>query len=167
MIKDIPRDTVKEQIKDIRLDTRKELILDTIKEQIRDTFEEGVFDRDRRSRRTSPFRDERRSTRASVPLRAAVRPRWSHRLRARRRPVAAADCRARSSSWMRSCSKLAEHLAQMEGMRQSLQAQYDEHQRCWRSSSKSMTSPAAEAAAGDPGDFARTGSTRGARDPAP
>ncbi len=46
--KDLIADTIKEQIKDVRLDTRKELIVDTIKEQIKDvrfdTRKEAVLD---------------------------------------------------------------------------------------------------------------------------
>ena len=165
MIKDIPRDTVKEQIKDIRLDTRKELILDTIKEQIRDTDEEGVFDRDQ-SRRTSPFRDDRRSTRACA-ITGGARPfAWSHRLRA---PTASGGGGLQRLDRAAGCAAAA--------TRGAPRADGGSASRCrrntmnisarWRSSFKSMTSPAAEGAAGDPGDFARTGSTRGARDPAP
>lgn len=43
-IKDGRLDTRKELVKDIRLDTRKELVLDTLKEMIRDTIKEGAFD---------------------------------------------------------------------------------------------------------------------------
>jgi hypothetical protein len=126
-IKDIPRDTVKELIKDIRLDTRKELILDTIKEQIRDTIKEGVFD-------PGPTIQEN----VTLPGRPPIGPRVGP-ITGGARPFAVvtpsqgtptagggAELQRSIEQLDAQLQQLAEQLAQMEGARQSLQAQYDE-----------------------------------------
>ena len=126
-IKDIPRDTIKEQVKDIRLDTRKELILDTIKEQIRDTIKEGVFD-------PGPTIQEN----VTLPGRPPIDPRVGP-ITGGARPFAVvtpsqgtptagggAGLQRSIEQLDAQLQQLAEQLAQMEGARQSLQAQYDE-----------------------------------------
>jgi hypothetical protein len=126
-IKDIPRDTIKEQIKDIRFDTRKELIFDTLKEQIRDTIKEGVFD-------PGPTIQEN----VTLPGRPPIDPRVGPITGGARpfavvtpsqgTPPAGGDVGLQRSidQLDAQLQQLAEHLAQVEAARQSLQAQYDE-----------------------------------------
>lgn len=126
-LKDIPRDTIKEQIKDIRLDTRKELILDTLKEQIRDTIKEGVFDPGTTIQET-----------ITLPGRPTIGPRVGP-VAGGARPFAVVTphqgtpSAGGSTELQRSIEQLdaqlqqfAEQLAQLEGARQSVQAQFDE-----------------------------------------
>ncbi len=128
VLKEIPRDTVKEQIKEIRFDTRKELILDTVKEQIQDTIKEGAFD-------PGPTIQENVTLPGRPPIGPRVGPVGAQPFAVvtphQGAPGAAA---AGGNAGLQSSieqldaqlQQLAEQLAQIEGARQSLQAQYDE-----------------------------------------
>ncbi|MEO5741847.1 MAG: M12 family metallopeptidase [Vicinamibacterales bacterium] len=126
-IKDIPSDTVKEQIKDIRVDTRKEQIFDTLKEQIRDTIKEGTFD-------PGPTLREN----VTLPGRPPIGPRVGPVVGGAQpfavvtphqgTPSEGGDAGLQSSidQLDGQLQQIAEQLAQLEGTRQSLQAQFDE-----------------------------------------
>jgi hypothetical protein len=130
VLKEIPRDTVKELIKDIRLDTRKELILDTLKEQVRDTIKEGAFD-------PGGTLAEQVVTPGRPPI--LVQPGGPGPVVGGARPfavatphqggpagAAAAGLKSQIEQLDGQLQQIADQLAQVEGARQSLQAQYDE-----------------------------------------
>jgi hypothetical protein len=126
-IKDIPRDTIKEQVKDVRLDTRKELILDTLKEQVRDTIKEGAFD-------PGPTIREN----VTLPGQPSIGPRVGPAIGGAQpfavvTPHQGTPSAGGGAGLQRSIEQLdaqlqqlAEQLVQVEGARQSLQAQFDE-----------------------------------------
>jgi hypothetical protein len=128
-IKEGPHDTRKEVIKDIRFDTRKELVLDTIKEQIRDTFKEGAFD-------PGPTLAEGVITPGRPPV---VQPGLGPAVLGGARPFAVATSQQNPQNPGGAAGlqdsivqvdaqlqQIADQLAETEGARQSLQAQYNE-----------------------------------------
>ena len=136
-IKDGLADTRKELIKDIRLDTRKELILDTqkeqvfdtLKEQIHDTIKEGTFD-------PGPTLAENLVTPGPQvvqpgplvgPVVGGVRP---FALATRQQtPTPASGAAGLQDTIVQldqQLQQLAEQLAQYEGAKETLQAQYNE-----------------------------------------
>jgi Astacin (Peptidase family M12A) len=129
VLKEIPRDTIKEQIKDVRFDTRKELILDTFKEQIRDTFKEGPFDPGPTLAEAViiPGRPPVVQPGLGPPVPggarpfAVVTPQHTPQL-----PPSAAGLQDSIAQLDTQLQQIADQLAQAEGVRESLQAQYNE-----------------------------------------
>jgi hypothetical protein len=130
VVKEIPRDTQKELIKDIRLDTRKELILDTLKEQIRDTIKEGTFDPGPTlaENLVTPGRPPVVQPGPTIgPVAGGVRP--FALATAQQTPTSAAGAAGLQDTIIQldqQLQQLAEQLAQYEGARETLQAQYNE-----------------------------------------
>jgi hypothetical protein len=127
ILKEIPQDTIKERIKDIRLDTRKELILDTVKEQIQDTIKEGIFD-PRPTVAEQPVIPGRPPviTPGIGPVVGGARPFAVLTPHQAASPEGAAGLETSIAQLDAQLQQIAEQLAQLEGAKQTLQAQFDE-----------------------------------------
>ena len=131
-VKEILNDTIKEQIKDVRADTRKEQIVDTIKEQIRDTLKEQTFDPGP-TLAENIFRPgggvvinpQRTPMSGGAQPFAVATGSGSEQGRAQAQ-ANNADLQGRIAQLDQQLQQLADQMAEVEGLRQSLDAQYNE-----------------------------------------
>lgn len=122
--------TIKERVKDLRLDTRKEIALDTLKEMLKDNIKDVAYDPPGGTFVERPTLPVQPVTPAVTPLRPGALGQPFAVVTPHRAPAAfdagtpaGADAAAQIDQHLQA---LAEAIAQADAQRQQLQAQYDE-----------------------------------------